>query len=313
MGTINVSLPVFLAIICVESWVYALLRVFIEAFTVFRLEHLSLIGSKFECCLFSLIALALFQEQGLGKIFQVTIVEKEIINVSIKLFWSVTDSSATFIRPLEFTTVSNHSCITIKKLDAPDTVLLNGKSYKRIVDEPVHNNIPDLLLPINNVSLKEGSHLEAMVQANYVEHTEKNQANEDELMLNNQISPQEQSKVSIDQYNEQFGFQDDQCTDVKMTDSSNNQYSIILIPNANMLKDSPTESFTTSRNQLLAKVSQHQLDFHKEFLQENQHLPTYTWIKVNKKASICLDTTESFTKLRNHTHLKVSQHQEIDS
>ncbi|CAG8848755.1 4114_t:CDS:2, partial [Gigaspora margarita] len=73
-----------------------------------------------------------------------------------------------------FTTVLNHSCITIKNLDAPNTVLLNGKSYKRIVDKSVHNDISDLLLPINN-----GSRLEAMVQANYVEYTEKNQKTTD--------------------------------------------------------------------------------------------------------------------------------------
>ncbi|CAG8834922.1 19787_t:CDS:10, partial [Gigaspora margarita] len=135
--------------------------------------------------------------------------EKEIINISIKLFWD-DNSSAIFNGPLEFTTTLNHA------------------------DKPIHSDIYDLLLPINNVSLEEGSCLEAMVQANYIEYTEKNQANEDELMLNNQISPQEQSKVSIDQYNEQFGFQDDQRTDIEMTDSSSNQYPIVLIPNANM-------------------------------------------------------------------------------
>ncbi|CAG8797108.1 12153_t:CDS:2, partial [Cetraspora pellucida] len=92
----------------------------------------------------------------------------------------------TFIGPLEFTTVLNHGCTMIKNLDMPDTILLNRKSYKRVVDELVHNDIHDLLSSINNVFLKEGSRPEAMVQANYVEHTEKNQANEGELMLDNQ-------------------------------------------------------------------------------------------------------------------------------
>ncbi|CAG8690875.1 16396_t:CDS:2, partial [Cetraspora pellucida] len=157
-------------------------------------------------------------------------VEKEIINISIKLVWSVTDSSATFIGPLEFTTVLNHGCTTIKNLDVPDTFLLNGKSYKRVVDELVHNDIHDLLLSINNVFLEEGSHPEAMVRANYVEHTEKNQTNESELMLDNQVLLQEQSKVSLEQYNEQIGSQDNQHTNVEMAD---NQYPIILIPSVN--------------------------------------------------------------------------------
>ncbi|CAG8841867.1 14074_t:CDS:2, partial [Gigaspora margarita] len=142
-----------------------------------------------------------------------TMAEKEIINISIKLFWD-DNSSATFNGPLEFTTTLNYSCTTIKNLDIPSTVLLNGKSYQRIVDKPIHSNIHNLLLPINNVSLEE--------------------ANENELMLNNQILLQEQSKVSIDQYNKQFGFQDDQIKNVEMTDSSSNQYPIVLIPNANM-------------------------------------------------------------------------------
>ncbi|CAG8472656.1 33201_t:CDS:2, partial [Racocetra persica] len=100
-----------------------------------------------------------------------------------------------------FTTVLNYGYTTIKNLDTPDTVLLNEKSYKRVVDGLVHNDahndIHDLLSSINNVFLEEGSHPEAM-------------ANESELMLDNQVSLQEQSKVSLEQYNEQIGSQDNQ-------------------------------------------------------------------------------------------------------
>ncbi|CAG8771882.1 2306_t:CDS:1, partial [Dentiscutata erythropus] len=78
-------------------------------------------------------------------------VEKKIINISIKLFWD-DNSSATFNGPLEFTIILNHSCTTIKNLDIPGTVLLNEKSYQRITDEPIHSDIHDLL---NNVSLDE--------------------------------------------------------------------------------------------------------------------------------------------------------------
>ncbi|CAG8853938.1 45589_t:CDS:2, partial [Gigaspora margarita] len=62
-----------------------------------------------------------------------------------------------------------------------------------MVDEPVHNNIHDLLSFINSVSLEEGPCSEAM-------------ANEGELML------------------------DDQHTDVEIAD---NQYPIVLIPSVN--------------------------------------------------------------------------------
>ncbi|CAG8817259.1 26357_t:CDS:1, partial [Dentiscutata erythropus] len=47
-------------------------------------------------------------------------VEKEIINISIKLFWD-DNSSATFNGPLEFTITLNHGCTTIKNLDVPST------------------------------------------------------------------------------------------------------------------------------------------------------------------------------------------------
>ncbi|CAG8809891.1 13130_t:CDS:2, partial [Gigaspora margarita] len=77
--------------------------------------------------------------------------KKEIINISIKLFWD-DNLSATFNGPLEFTTTLNHSCTTIKNLDVPSTVFLNGKSYQRIVNEPIHSDIHDLL---NNISLEE--------------------------------------------------------------------------------------------------------------------------------------------------------------
>ncbi|CAG8781649.1 6785_t:CDS:10, partial [Dentiscutata erythropus] len=110
----------------------------------------------------------------------------------------------TFNGSLEFTTTLNHGCTTIKNLDVPSTVLLNGKSYQRIADEPIHSDIHDLL---NNVSLEENSRSEAMAQTNYVEHTEKNQ---DESMFDNQVSPQEQSVVSLDRYNEQIDSQDNQ-------------------------------------------------------------------------------------------------------
>ncbi|CAG8813119.1 13197_t:CDS:2, partial [Gigaspora margarita] len=89
--------------------------------------------------------------------------EKEIINISIKLFWD-DNSSATFNGPLEFTTTLNHGCTTIKNLDIPSTVLLNGKSYQRIADEPIHSDIYNLL---NNISLEE--------EANTAQQSEDNQ------------------------------------------------------------------------------------------------------------------------------------------
>ncbi|CAG8728496.1 7453_t:CDS:2, partial [Dentiscutata heterogama] len=130
-------------------------------------------------------------------------VEKEIINISIKLFWNVNDSSATFVRPLEFTTVLNHGCTTIKDLDEPDTILLNGNSYKKIVDSDIH----DLKSPINNVSLEE-------VQANYVENTEKNHKNEEELMHDDLQEPLDENEELI---------LDDSISSQEPLDSQNNQ------------------------------------------------------------------------------------------
>ncbi|CAG8763159.1 16188_t:CDS:2, partial [Racocetra persica] len=154
-------------------------------------------------------------------------VEKEIINISIKLFWD-DNSSATFNGPLEFTTTLNHGCTTIKNLDVPSTVLLNGKSYQRIADEPIHSDIHDLL---NNVSLEENSRPEAMAQTNYVEHTEKNQ-----------VSSQGQSAVSLDRYNEQIDSQDNQHTYVEIANASSNQYPIVLIPSDNIEANTAQQS-----------------------------------------------------------------------
>ncbi|CAG8658502.1 2208_t:CDS:10, partial [Dentiscutata heterogama] len=143
-------------------------------------------------------------------------VEKEIIDISIKLFWNVNDLSATFVGPLEFTTVLNHGCTTIKDLNEPDTILLNGNSYKKIVDSDIH----DLISPINNVSLEEKN--EELMQDN--------QENE-ELMLdqsNDHIDSQdnqENEELILDQYNDQIDFQDNdnQENEELMLDQSNDQ------------------------------------------------------------------------------------------
>ncbi|CAG8493516.1 3880_t:CDS:10 [Gigaspora margarita] len=150
-------------------------------------------------------------------------VEKEIINISIKLVWNVSDSSATFIGPLEFTTVLNHDHTTIKNLDMPDTVLLNGKSYKRMVDEPVHNNIHDLLSSINSVSLEEGPCPEAIVQANYIEHTEKNQHTDIEI-ADNQYPIILIPSVNFDmQESSEIDDSEDDITDVNESSKVNKQ------------------------------------------------------------------------------------------
>ncbi|CAG8790765.1 2681_t:CDS:10, partial [Dentiscutata erythropus] len=154
-------------------------------------------------------------------------VEKEIIDISIKLFWNVNDSSATFVGPLEFTTVLNHGCTTIKDLDEPDTILLNGNSYKKIVDSDIH----DLISPINNVSLEE------VIQTNYVENAEKNHKNEElmqdnqeneELILDDSISSQEPLDSQNNQENEelmldQIDSQDNQENEELMLDQYNDQ------------------------------------------------------------------------------------------
>ncbi|CAG8551184.1 5772_t:CDS:1 [Dentiscutata heterogama] len=88
---------------------------------------------------------------SLSKNSQVTIVKKEIIDISIELFWNTNDLSATFVEPLEFTTVLNYGCTTIKNLDEPDTILLNRNSYKKITNSDIH----DLISSINNVFLEE--------------------------------------------------------------------------------------------------------------------------------------------------------------
>ncbi|CAG8613943.1 9649_t:CDS:10 [Dentiscutata erythropus] len=185
-------------------------------------------------------------------------VEKEIIDISIKLFWNVNDSSATFVGPLEFTTVLNHGFTTIKDLDEPDTILLNGNSYKKIADSDIH----DFISPINNVSLEE-VHEEGLMHDDLQEpldvfpdqsNEQDNQENEEELILDDSISSQEpqnnqknenelildhsvllQESVGFpDQSGEQIDSQDNQRTYDGMANAPSNQYPIVLIPSVNV-------------------------------------------------------------------------------
>ncbi|CAG8808255.1 13352_t:CDS:2, partial [Dentiscutata erythropus] len=102
-----------------------------------------------------------------------------------------------------FTTVLNHGCTTIKDLDEPDTILLNGNSNKKIADSDIH----DLISPINNVSLEE--------------------ENGEELMHDDLQEP-------LDVFPDQSNEQDNQCTYDEMANAPSNKYPIVLIPSVNV-------------------------------------------------------------------------------
>ncbi|CAG8477745.1 31055_t:CDS:10 [Gigaspora margarita] len=175
-------------------------------------------------------------------------VEKEIIDISIKLFWNVNDLSATFIGPLEFTTVLNHGCTTIKDLDEPDTILLNGNSYKKIADSDIH----DLISPINNVFLEE-------VQTNYVEHAEKNHENEEELMHDDLQEP-------LDAFPDQSNEQDNQIKNYLFNTQILQENEELILDNSISLQE-PLDSQNNQENEeLMLDQSNDQIDS-----QDNQH------------------------------------------
>ncbi|CAG8850159.1 20223_t:CDS:2, partial [Gigaspora margarita] len=88
--------------------------------------------------------------------------------------------------------------------------------YKKITDELVHSDIHDLISPIN-FSLEE-------VQTNYVEHAEKNQEYEDELILDDSVPPQEPSDVFPNQSKEQINLDNKKSNE--QIESQDNQQAV---------------------------------------------------------------------------------------
>ncbi|KAF0527635.1 hypothetical protein F8M41_013527 [Gigaspora margarita] len=136
--------------------------------------------------------------------------EKEIINISIKLFWN--------------------------DQDEPDTIFLNGISYKKITDELVHSDIHDLISPINfpwkryrqitlNMQRKTSTRFNLIII----------KENEVELTLDDSEEP---SDVFSDQSIDSL---DNQHTYNGMANALSNQYPIILILSVNVATtDIPT-------------------------------------------------------------------------